>query len=190
MHVVGESIRKLIERWLDLKVPARVRAMQDVVSALSPDRGDELRALASDLDSLAQQVRSGAPYDREQRAALAELSQLEVACVEGPNPTGAGTTFGRIAPEAIQLVVRTSFARFRRCYEAGLQKNPNLEGRVRTKFIISESGSVELVADGGSELPDPDVVQCVVGEFGTLRFGPARRGKVTVVYPIRFNPHP
>ena len=43
-------------------------------------------------------------------------------------------------------------------------------------------------ADGGSDLPDQSVVQCVVRGFGNLSFPQPEGGMVTVVYPIMFNP--
>jgi hypothetical protein len=100
----------------------------------------------------------------------------------------AGTVNGTLAPEVIQHVVREHFGTFRRCYEDGLRKDGNLHGRITTKFIIDKNGAVPMVADGGSDLPDRDVVQCVVRGFGSLRFPQPDGGMVTVVYPIQFNP--
>jgi hypothetical protein len=45
-----------------------------------------------------------------------------------------------------------------------------------------------MTADGGSDLPDQSVVQCVVRGFGNLSFPQPEGGMVTVVYPIIFNP--
>jgi len=95
---------------------------------------------------------------------------------------------GRLAPEVIQRVVRQQQSRVLACYKLGLQNNPSLQGRVTTKFVIDREGAVSLVADGGSDLPDQAVIQCVVRVFGSLRFPKPDGGIVTVVYPWIFNP--
>ena len=69
-----------------------------------------------------------------------------------------------------------------------MRTNPNLSGRVAVKFVIGRDGSVMTSSDGGSELPDQGVVQCVVRGFGNLSFPQPEGGIVTVVYPIIFNP--
>jgi hypothetical protein len=101
---------------------------------------------------------------------------------------GAATVNGRLPPEVIQRIVRQNFGRFRLCYENGMRNNPNLQGRVAVKFIIDRSGAVQTTADGGSDLPDQSVVQCVVRGFGNLSFPQPEGGMVTVVYPITFTP--
>jgi hypothetical protein len=95
---------------------------------------------------------------------------------------------GRLPPEVIQRVVRQNFGRFRLCYENGLKGNPALAGRVAVKFVIDRSGAVATTADGGSQLPDASVVQCVVRSFGNLSFPQPDNGLVTVVYPLVFSP--
>jgi hypothetical protein len=101
---------------------------------------------------------------------------------------GATTVNGRLPPEVIQRIVRQNFGRFRLCYETGMRNNPNLQGRVSVKFVIDRSGAVAMTADGGSDLPDQTVVQCVVRGFSNLSFPQPEGGMVTVVYPIMFNP--
>jgi photosystem II stability/assembly factor-like uncharacterized protein len=88
----------------------------------------------------------------------------------------------------VQRVVRQNFGRFRRCYEDGLHGNPSLEGRVAVKFVIARDGSVMTSQDGGSDLADDGVRQCVVRSFGTLSFPKPEGGIVTVVYPIVLSP--
>jgi hypothetical protein len=109
--------------------------------------------------------------------------------VGSPKVREAGISVGgRLPPEVIQRIVRQNFGRFRACYEAGLRTNPALQGRVGAKFVIDRSGAVSLVADGGSDLPDQSVVQCVVRSFSGLSFPQPEGGMVTVVYPILFTP--
>jgi hypothetical protein len=101
-----------------------------------------------------------------------------------------GTTIvnGRLPPEVIQRIVRQNYGRFRACYENGLRSNPSLQGRVSVRFIIGRDGSVSNVGNGGSDLPDPSVVSCVVRSYYGLSFPAPEGGIVTVTYPIMFNP--
>jgi len=101
---------------------------------------------------------------------------------------GATSVSGRLPPEVIQRIVRQNYGRFRMCYEQGLSRNPNLEGRVSVRFVIGRDGSVSNVANGGSDLPDSGVVSCVVSAYYGLSFPQPEGGIVTVVYPIMFSP--
>jgi outer membrane biosynthesis protein TonB len=95
---------------------------------------------------------------------------------------------GRLPPEVIQRIVRQNFGRFRNCYESSLRTNPSLQGRVAVKFVIGRDGAVTTASDGGSDLPDQSVIQCVTRSFTNLSFPSPEGGLVTVVYPLIFNP--
>lgn len=101
---------------------------------------------------------------------------------------GAPSVSGKLAPEVIQRIVRQNFGRFRLCYENGLRNNPTLQGRVVVKFVIGADGAVSSTSDGGSDLPDKAVVQCVLRSFGGLSFPAPEGGMVTVTFPISFTP--
>ena len=91
-------------------------------------------------------------------------------------------------PELIQHVVRRHYETFRTCFEAGLGRNTKLSGRVAARFVVGRDGLVSNVANGGSDLPDPEVVSCVLKAFYSMRFLPPEDGIVTVVYPIMLQP--
>jgi FHA domain len=101
---------------------------------------------------------------------------------------GATQVNGRLPAEVIQRIVRQNFGRFTLCYQNGLKTNPTLAGRVSVRFAIDRSGAVSTAGDGGSDLPDQGVVQCVVRGFNNLSFPQPEGGVVTVVYPIIFSP--
>ncbi len=106
-------------------------------------------------------------------------------------PRMSGTTSmvsGRLPPEVIQRVVRQNFGRFRLCYENGLRTQPSLTGRVAVRFVIGRDGSVSQAANGGSDMPDSNVVSCVTRAFYGLSFPAPDAGIVTVTYPIMFSP--
>ena len=96
---------------------------------------------------------------------------------------------GRLPPEVIQRIVRQNFGRFRLCYTNGLRSNPSLQGRVAVKYTIDRDGSVRgTPADGGSDLPDQSVVQCIIHGFQNLSYPQPEGGIVTVVFPLIFSP--
>jgi hypothetical protein len=95
---------------------------------------------------------------------------------------------GRLPPEVIQRIVRQNFGRFRGCYQAGLASNPTLEGRVTSQFVIDRTGNVSVAKDGGSDLPDATVVECVVSSFKALSFPAPEGGIVVVSAPLFFSP--
>jgi len=100
---------------------------------------------------------------------------------------GSTTVSGRLPPEVIQRIVRQNFGRFRLCYENGLRANPNLQGRVGVRFVIGRDGNVASVSNGGSDMPDAGVINCVMRAFYGLAFPIPEGGIVTVVYPIVFS---
>lgn len=100
---------------------------------------------------------------------------------------GRTTATGRLAPEIISRIVRSSFGRFRLCYEAGLKTDPALSGRVAVRFTIQEDGTVSAVS-GSGDLSDQGVVSCVTRAFYALTFPKPEGGIVTVSYPIVFAP--
>jgi hypothetical protein len=96
---------------------------------------------------------------------------------------------GRLPPEIIQRTVRQNFGSFRLCYDVALKVHPELNGRVSAKFVIASNGSVRSVSNGGSDIPDPAMVACVLRVFRTLSFPqPEGGGKVAVTYPLIFAP--
>jgi hypothetical protein len=97
---------------------------------------------------------------------------------------------GRLPPEVIQRIVRQNMGRFRYCYERALDRNPSLQGRVVTRFVIARDGSVAFSTGEGpeSDLPDPGVLSCVARAFGALSFPQPEGGTVTVVYPLTLTP--
>ncbi|MBN9160520.1 MAG: hypothetical protein BGO98_18400 [Myxococcales bacterium 68-20] len=102
---------------------------------------------------------------------------------------GGVTAFGLLEPSLVQASVRAQFDRFRRCYEDGLRRDARLRGRVAVRFTIDPTGYVaEARPDDTTDMPDREVVDCVVRGFTLLRFSKPEGGSVKVVYPIVFNP--
>ena len=111
----------------------------------------------------------------------------EVRTVMWAGRGGTTQVNGRLPPEAVQRVVRQSFGRLRACYEAGLLRNPDLEGRVSVKFVIDREGQVALASPWtDSTIGDAAVAQCVTRAYQSMTFPKPEGGIVTVVYPIVF----
>jgi hypothetical protein len=103
-----------------------------------------------------------------------------------PTLAGASTVSGRLARNKIRDVVRANFEVFKKCYEAGLKKNPDLKGGVKVRFVVGRDGRVLSAAVQEQTLPDEVTVQCIVEAYKTLVFPRPEGGIVTVVYPIVF----
>jgi hypothetical protein len=101
---------------------------------------------------------------------------------------GTITVNGRLPMEVVRRVARQGLGRFRACYEEGLRRNPSLQGRVTTKYVIGRDGNVVVAQDGGSDLPDANVVQCIIQTFKTLNYPKPELGIATVAVPITFSP--
>jgi hypothetical protein len=101
---------------------------------------------------------------------------------------GAISVSGRLPQGVVARILRQNHGRFRQCYVEGLRNNPNLTGRVTTRMVIGRDGAVSIAANGGSDMPDGSVVQCVVRAAQGLSFPRPEGGVVTVSYPILFAP--
>jgi hypothetical protein len=147
------------------------------------------------VGSVSSPTDAGAPNWREtarkEASQYSEIARLTRDGGDGRNVSvndGGAPQLGRLPPEVIQQIVRDEYARLRGCYEEGLRRDPNLTGRVATRFVIARDGSVSQVSDGGSDLPDPVALECIFDVFRTLKFPRPDGGIITVVYPIVFSP--
>jgi hypothetical protein len=160
--------------WLAPRCEDKICRIQGRLSA-----GSRIDRFAPALDAL--------------RRAGARLVGLGVVLHDEKPPSvgkGAAGVSGRIPPEVIQRIVRQNFDEFRKCYEGGLARDPELSGRVVARFVIGRDGRVSQVSDEGSELADAGVRDCVLAAFAGLVFPAPEGGIVTVVYPIMLAPEP
>ena len=99
------------------------------------------------------------------------------------DPSSAGT----LPTDAIDNVVEAGYPLFARCYRDGVSRNNDLDGNVRLHFVVSAAGAVSEVSDGGSDLTDRQVVDCIAEGFYALRFPAPQHGSVSVSYRIGFD---
>lgn len=93
---------------------------------------------------------------------------------------------GVLAEDAIDNVITAGYPLFARCYRDGVNRNNDLDGTVRLQFVVGKAGSVSEVRDGGSDLTDHLVVDCIAEGFYALHFPAPEHGSVQVLYRIGF----
>jgi hypothetical protein len=96
---------------------------------------------------------------------------------------GANVSGGSVANAS--SVVAGMAAGFRRCYNKGLQEDPNMKGSVRITARIGPNGEVTSVSPSGSGLSG-SVVSCVAARVSSAQFAPPEGGGATVVIPVTF----
>lgn len=129
----------------------------------------------------------------ERAAGAADTTTPVISISSSPPPTPGEEVFvfltssvssGRLPFVVIRQIVRESYGVFRACYQRGLMASTKLEGRVTVRFVIREDGSVDQIANGISDLPSEEVINCVLHGFRALHFPAPRGGSMTVQYPI------
>ena len=132
----------------------------------------------------------------------AELAELEAPLSDGHCPDtrldgsttpADGLDARAAAPEpsdaldatTIRSVVRSHSDGFMGCYQLGLGRDPNLQGRVTTRFDIDPRGKITDLTIAQSDLFDCAVISCIRDHFVTIQFPPPGN-VVTVLYPIVF----
>jgi hypothetical protein len=121
-------------------------------------------------------------------AAVSPRFGLHVSSAPSLARSRDGQAVEHLPPAMIQAVVWRAFERFKQCYEDGLARDPKLEGRVSVRFVIERDGIVKASTDGGSDITDMAVRDCVVRKFIGLKFPAPETDVVTVDYPITLAP--
>lgn len=102
--------------------------------------------------------------------------------------TGMAAVRGSLSRDVIRRVIRQHIRRVRYCYERQLQQDPNLNGRITVRFVISTAGLVQSASATNDTLGSQAVSTCVVQVVRTMRFpAPTGGGIVAVNYPFIFN---
>ncbi|MEM6730351.1 MAG: AgmX/PglI C-terminal domain-containing protein, partial [Myxococcota bacterium] len=102
---------------------------------------------------------------------------------------GRTVTKGCLSQQVVGRVISRSNSRVRFCYEKGLQRNPNLAGKVTAAWIVGPTGSVLRANISQSTMGDATVEQCIVRVVQQMKFPPcAGGGTADVTYPWLFKP--
>ncbi|MEZ4295662.1 MAG: AgmX/PglI C-terminal domain-containing protein [Polyangiaceae bacterium] len=170
--------------------------------------------LASDLRSLDAAMKATDPSLRVKahKRVLETSEQVEVLTREPAARCGGDThkllaTSGRLPASAVQQKIRERFPLAVKCYEDGLKRDRELEGRVTVRLVIGLDGKVsdarvatpedaktaDILTPGDAPaktMPDPKVTACVVDVLRGTVFPPPDGGTVSVVYPVTFSRAP
>ncbi len=107
--------------------------------------------------------------------------------VEGPKGSamvgGAGVAGGKVA-NASSVVARMR-GRFRRCYQQGLNTNPEMQGSVQLTAKIGPNGEVRGVGGGGGGSLGA-IVPCLKAVVSSGAFAPPEGGSAIISIPITF----
>jgi hypothetical protein len=100
---------------------------------------------------------------------------------------GAVTATGGITSDEVIAAMKPRFEKFQRCYGPGLLRNPNVQGTVAVHLDVGKRGAVMAVSDGGSDMLDVDVRECVLAAASAVSF--TAKGAIgRVSYPLIMAP--
>jgi biopolymer transport protein ExbD len=95
---------------------------------------------------------------------------------------------GSLSREVIRRVIYSHRDQVKYCYSKELPSNPNLSGKVSTKFIISPKGYVTQATISATTLHNKAVERCLAGKIRTWKFPEPKCGGIVIVnYPFIFN---
>lgn len=83
-------------------------------------------------------------------------------------------------------VIAAMRAGFRRCYEQGLQRDPDIAGRINLTIQVGPAGNVSSVSGGPSGNIPSSVVDCVKARASAGQFNPPDGGSAAISVPISF----
>lgn len=102
---------------------------------------------------------------------------------------GKTIVVGGLSREAIEKVIRAHQAEIKYCYEAELQKNPELAGKVSAAWVIGPDGGVQDANVAESSLNNSTAEQCMITRIKRWKFPePQGGGVVSVTFPWIFKP--
>ncbi len=87
--------------------------------------------------------------------------------------------------DMVRRIVRAHINEVRSCYNMGLTKNPNLEGRVLIKFTILPTGKVSSTLIEENTTKESSVGDCIAKAVKRWSFPKVAKGTAIVTYPFR-----
>lgn len=108
-----------------------------------------------------------------------------------PEPrVGKGSVTGDIDKDMIRRIVRAHLNEVRSCYNSGLTRNPNLEGRVTVQFSIIGTGKVASSVVQENTTKDSGVADCIAKAVKRWSFPRVGKGGTALVsYPFLLTAH-
>jgi TonB family protein len=93
---------------------------------------------------------------------------------------------GFLSAEQINRVVRANQAALRYCYEAEVQRQRGLRGKVVIEWRVDRAGAVPTARVSSSTMHNAGVEGCLLRQVKKWRFPKPDGGEVTVMYPFLF----
>lgn len=157
----------------------------------------ELADRFEELASAARTIADGMERNDDKAVARGRSALADTLAALGPRQqaaahcylSGDAATRGSLPAPVIQKGVQPYAKAISECYDAGRRREPGLRGKVVFRFAVARDGSVPWVAVEDSDMPDQDVVDCMVSELGRAVFpAPEKGGPASVVVPMTFGP--
>jgi hypothetical protein len=137
---------------------------------------------------LAEPLRQGAtPADRAKvlrdAAVKVDIFSCELAkTLEGPvmpargkgvpmvRPFGEPQIIGVLKPEDVAKVLVDATPAMNECYKKGLERKPDLEGKLAVKMKVNPDGKVQGLSPADETLPDKDTAMCILQVLKGMEF--------------------
>jgi hypothetical protein len=136
---------------------------------------------------LADPLRQGTPADRarllRQTATKADVYGCDLArTLEGPVLPAKGTgqptvrpfadpqIIGGLKPEDLAKALVEVTPAMNECYKKGIEKKPDLEGKLAVKMKIDPAGKVTGIAPAQQTVPDKDTAACILQAMKGMEF--------------------
>jgi hypothetical protein len=104
-------------------------------------------------------------------------------------PKGSASVSSSVAAGSVSgasSVVARMSAGFRRCYQRGLDQNPDISGSIRLTIQVGPGGGVSSVSGGATGSIPASVVECVKARARAAQFSPPDGGSAVINVPISF----
>lgn len=144
------------------------------------------RARWTFMNELPKMPGAGAGGDKRRKANKKKQQQKQSGDDEVAGVSIEAASPGSLDLGRIEDIVHAGFPLFAYCYRAGLERDPELGGLVRLRFVIDEEGAVMGVMDNGSEFDDASTLACMAEGIFALSFPAPTGGDVRVQYRIVF----
>ena len=99
----------------------------------------------------------------------------------GTNPINPG----QLDVAGLYQVAQRAVHRVRECYRAGLDRDPELWGRVELLLHLASDGTLRSVVENESSFPDAEVSRCVIAAVSDLDYPPVRGGELKFIQAFR-----
>lgn len=95
---------------------------------------------------------------------------------------------GGLDARLVDETIKRHINQIRYCYQRQLTRNPSLRGKVVSRFVIAQDGSVSKADTKTSSMGNAEVESCINARIMRMQFPEPRGGIVIVSYPFMFSP--